>query len=132
MERKNTDGMNQYLEKMLGKMEESIKNLIKEVKDYITEVRMDLKKDIAEVKAEFSKATEELDSKVRQVTKMTENNKTMMQYRAIENHLRFRGIEEQEDEMIRVRMNKLLAEFLNQEPEHVNDKMDLVYTVNSA
>lgn len=65
MEKKITDGMNDYLEKITE----------------ITEVKNDLKKDISEVKAEFNKATEELDYKVRLVTKMNEKPEMVMQYR---------------------------------------------------
>lgn len=70
------------------------------LKKEITEVKTDLKKDIAEVKAEFNKATEGLDFKVRQVTKINEKTEMVMQYRAIENYLRFRAIEEQDDKVI--------------------------------
>lgn len=86
-----------------------------------------MKKDIADVKAEFRKTTDDLDKKVEQVTKIAERTEMMVQYKVTENYLRFRGLEEQEDETIRARMVEILAGFLNQKPERVEDKINLLY-----
>lgn len=56
----------------------------------------------------------------------------MMQYRATGNYLQFRGIEEEQDKDIRTKMAGLIAEFLNEETDRVEDKIDLVYRVHST
>lgn len=49
----------------------------------------------------------------------------------METYLRFHGIPEQTDEVIRTRMVEILAQYMNQEPEGVEAKTDLVYRVRS-
>lgn len=121
-------------------MEERIKDSIKEVKEDVKEIKEEVKKEISDVKsdkqntagikAEFTKTKDDLQLEITESKRRSERAE-MTQYRATENFLHFRGIEEEEDEQIRGRMIETLAEFLQQEPERVEDKVDLIYRVQS-
>lgn len=103
-------------------MEERIKSSIKEVKEDVKkemqEVKTKLAKEIAEVKTELTKTKDEFDFKIKEASKPGERSGMM----TTENYLCFRGIEEQEDEVIRDRMVEILAEHLQQEPERVEER----------
>lgn len=68
---------------------------------------------------------QDIEKKTKQLKKTDERMKLMKQYRT-ETYMRFRGIKEA-DEIIRPKMVEILAEYLNQELEKVENKTDLVY-----
>lgn len=108
------------------------------MKELMVKELADVKKDI-EVKTKLNKSvqklkdveqkTEDLDVRMKVATKAIEKVKMMLQYKAMDTYLCFRGVPDKEN--IREEIVQLFAEFLNHEVELIDGKIDLIYTVKS-
>lgn len=101
----------------------------------VTEVE-DLQKEMGEIKKELQNSTQKiseieqkiqkLDNKVETVAKDKPKVEVMMEYRAMETHLRLSGIEENMNEDIHQKVIGAIAEFLGKQTDEITYNFDLI------
>lgn len=72
-----------------------------------------------------------MDTRVKSDSKDNQKLEMILEYKSTEIYLSLRGVPELLGENIYQRIVDALAGFLNEQPDEIKDKMDLIYRVNS-
>lgn len=135
------DGMQDYFEKMMLKLDEKEQNIKEAMKELVTKEVGEIKKQIGDMDKEIHSNTEKIqeletltldvDKKVEELSAENKRLEILLEAKTTESQIRLRGLEEEQNENIMQKITGILSEFLEQPPEEIQASLDLVYRVNS-
>lgn len=135
------DGMQEYFERMMSKLDEKEQNIKEAMKELVTKEVGELKNQIGEMNKNIQDNSEKIQELQTQTADMgktiqdlTEENKRLeilLEAKTTERQLRLRGLEEEQNEDLPQKITGICSELLEQPPEDIQASLDLVYRVNS-
>lgn len=149
------DGMQEYFERMMSKLDEKEQNIKEAMKELVTKEVGEIKKQLGDMNneiqinsgkiQELETLTINVDKRVEDLTEenkrletlfeeSTEKNKRLeilLEAKTTERQIRLRGLEEEQNEDIIRKIIAILSELLELPPEEIQQTLDLVYRVNS-
>lgn len=142
MKKEVMDGMQEYFDKMMSKLDEKEANIKDTMKEILTKEIGEITKQIGnmdkEIKGNTEKIqgletqTEQTNKKLEELSEENEKLQILLEAKPMDRQIRLRGIKDEKDEDTYQKMATILIEFLEKPEEEIKQSLDLAYRVNSA
>lgn len=133
MKKEVMDGMQDYFDKMMKRLDEKQDNLKETMKELITKEIGEVKKQMTDMNKELQENSKKLqevetltidiDKRVAELTEENERLKILLEAKSMDKQIRIRGIPEEKDEMITQKLAEIFSEFLEQPVEEISSSI---------